>query len=177
MLELADLRPSIIDLTPSRRNHEGVYADGKVRVINGHRPRTTIAYHRAHLVVNKFDGFEFNKAREVNEVDIRFGHQKGQTLLSFADRKDGSGYEYDVYSKEGVIIGQAYGMRVDLLIAHAFYDDQDLLDDAGDARLDESVINYLKRAVAITAGSSIHEVKTQAFSYEIAPMPQFAQLV
>ena len=150
--------PRLSILTDVHRHSEKgameIYANGKVRVFHGHRPRTTIdlPMHGAHLVIEKFGPFEFGKVGEVDEIYLRKGHDKSQLIFAFADKKDE--YGYDVLSPNG-LIGNASGKRLDLLIASMFYDDPSLIAESGDATLDVKVKKYLKHLLD-TAETDTH---------------------
>ncbi|HYM65312.1 MAG TPA: hypothetical protein VES68_02405 [Candidatus Sulfotelmatobacter sp.] len=134
------------------------YANGRIRVYEGHSPKTTIDIpeHNTHVVIRKHGPFELNKSGEVEEIFVRKGHHKSKFTLAFADKINATGFEYDAWSEEG-IIGSASGRRIDLLIASLFYDDSNMMELVKDTSMDQSVRRYLKFAL-ITAGTHLHQV-------------------
>lgn len=143
--------------TPAGRTVEN-YADGNIRVHDGHSPKTIIDIPKfnTHISIHKFGPFEFNKANEIDEVFVAKGHHKNKFVVAFNDSKDATPYGYDVWSSEG-IIGKASGKRLDLLIASLFYDDPKINNLIKGASMDDYVKRYLKFAL-ITAGTNIRQI-------------------
>ncbi len=144
--------------TPDGRVVES-YAGGKVKVYDGHSPKTTIDIpeFNVHIAIHKFGPFEFNKIDEIDDVLVRKGHHKSRFAAGFTDRENGGPYGYDVWSSEG-IIGFASGKRLDLLIASLFYDDLGLTGAIKDTYMDNAVKRHLKFA-SITARTYIHQAQ------------------
>jgi len=142
-------------LIPEGKSVE-IYAGGKIKVYGGHNPRTVIDIRElhAHIIIHKFDPFEFNKVNEIDHIVVRKDHHKSEYVVGFNNHENAGPYEYEAWVPDG-LIGFAFGKRLDLYIASLFYTDSKLDELIGEAGMDENVREHLDLSV-ISAGTRKH---------------------